>query len=98
MLHLGVRQKHEMNPYVTIVWELMGGQKTFDSLLPLWTSGDVEGWDREARSILKKQVDADDETLTSLLELFLAKKNQLQSIRIQKSKWRMSVITQKMEN
>lgn len=92
-----VKKSHEMSPYTDIVWELMGGQKTFDELLPLLSSGDVEGWDRNARRILKEQVDADERTLTSLLDLFLVKKIQTQPVRTNISKWRMIAIKQKTD-
>lgn len=76
-----IRQQKQLRPYTDIVWEIMGAQAGWDNLFPLIKQNRLEEWDQQARSRLLERVEADDDTLTSLLGLLLQKRGALPEVK-----------------
>lgn len=92
-----IRQKKQLRPYTDIVWDLMGGQTCWDMLFPLIQQGKLDEWDKTAREILRQKVASDQNTLTSLLSLFLQKKGALPQVKEKYMAWYKFAINQNVE-
>ena len=66
-----VRRRGVLQPYSSVVWELLGGQQTWNRLFGHIEQSRYELWDSEAREILTQRVDAGFDTQTAVLSLFL---------------------------
>ncbi len=76
-----IRRKGELQPYTSIVWELLGGVKTWQALFPLLEQGDYEAWDARAREAVRSCLSSDLDTETSVLKLYLQSKGKLSCVK-----------------
>ena len=93
-----VRQRAQLRPYTDVAWALMGGQPCWDELFPLLLDDRLEEWDQRARTILQQRVTAEQDTLTSVLGLFLQKKGALPAVRERFMPWRRLAVSRSRQN
>ena len=75
------RQRGVIQPWADVVWAMIGGQPLWDRLFSLIGAQDTAGWDAQARQAVREAMDADADTETSVLSLYLQKKGAVPEVR-----------------
>lgn len=82
-----IRETLTLEPYISFVWEYMGGQNTWDRLFDKIADKQVEQWDKASREFLSRRINVNFKTATSILSLFLQKKGADQKVKIFYNLW-----------
>ena len=87
-IHNGeVRKKGILEPYATIVWNLLGGEYVWEYIYTIIRRKEVEQMDELLRQQIHKSVICDNDTQTALISLFLQKKGANEYVRHVYTKW-----------
>ncbi len=69
-----IRKKGVIEPYASIIWELLDGDNIWDYVFALIQENDIETFDSLMREQISKYLRCDSSTQTSIISLFLQKK------------------------
>lgn len=87
-IHTGkVREKGILEPYATIVWNLLDGEYIWEYIYTLIQCKEIEQMDELLRQQICKKIVCDKDTQTALISLFLQKKGANEYVRHGYAKW-----------
>ena len=86
------RQKGVIEPYASIIWELLDGDSNWDYLFRLISDMKIDEFDSLLRERIAKYIDCSENTKIALISLFLQKKGANQNVSDFYYKWTMKFI------
>lgn len=82
-----IRQCGELQPYTSIIWQLMGGETAWSRMFPMLQKNRIQQWDSAARQVLAETVITDYDTQTSILSIYLQCKGALPAVKSVFAHW-----------
>jgi len=90
-----VRKKGVIEPYASILWDLLDGDGIWEYVFQLISEGNRERFDSLMREQISKFIDCTADTQTSIINLFLQKKGGIDQVREFYSKWTWKYVLNK---
>lgn len=90
-----VRRRMELEPYATLVWEYLGGQKLWDKIYPCIEAKAYDAFNDTVYQRLAKSILTDKDTTVSLISLFLQKRGADAKVKSFYNPWLRSALNRK---
>lgn len=90
-----VRKKGVIEPYASILWDLLDGDGIWEYIFQLISEGNRDLFDSLMREQISKFIDCTADTQTSIISLFLQKKGGITQVREFYSKWTWKYVLNK---